>query len=264
LAAAPVGQAKVAATELLLPELARKGIHNWRIALPEADASACSSEDGPMCVHLVHTTDPVAACGREGFASQFIYPTSGLSPEAFALCATASAPRNGIVIAASTELGLMMGCGHFLRELGASTTSRSTTSTSTNNSDDSSSSSSSSSSSNSRSKHATVPANLSLLVSPPPWAMMRGHQLTDWGFYMTDKAMEQFIRDLIVFGTNQVEYAHISYARGAVFHRNFHSRNAIGSHACSLEASRRVTNDIILGCSLFLPVHIVNRVRTQH
>jgi hypothetical protein len=37
---------------------------------------------------------------------------------------------------------------------------------------------------------------------------------------------------------------------------------AIGSHACSLQASRRVTNNgIPLGCSLLLPVHIVNCVQ---
>jgi hypothetical protein len=30
----------------------------------------------------------------------------------------------------------------------------------------------------------------------------------------------------------------------------------------SLEASRRVTNGIVLGCPLFLPVHTVNRVQT--
>jgi hypothetical protein len=39
-------------------------------------------------------------------------------------------------------------------------------------------------------------------------------------------------------------------------------RNAIGSHACSLEASKRVTNGIPLGCPLFLPVHSVNCVQT--
>jgi hypothetical protein len=36
----------------------------------------------------------------------------------------------------------------------------------------------------------------------------------------------------------------------------------IGSHACSLEASMRVTNGISLGCPLFLPVHTVNCVQT--
>jgi hypothetical protein len=37
--------------------------------------------------------------------------------------------------------------------------------------------------------------------------------------------------------------------------------DAIGSHACSLEASMRVTNAIHLGCSLLLSVGTVNSVQ---
>jgi hypothetical protein len=47
-----------------------------------------------------------------------------------------------------------------------------------------------------------------------------------------------------------------------VFRQKFTLEDAIGSHACSLEASRRVTNGIPLGCSLCLPVHTVNFVQT--
>jgi hypothetical protein len=47
-----------------------------------------------------------------------------------------------------------------------------------------------------------------------------------------------------------------------VYRQKFTLEDAIGSHACSLEASRRVTNGIPLGCSLFLPVHTVNCVQT--
>jgi hypothetical protein len=47
-----------------------------------------------------------------------------------------------------------------------------------------------------------------------------------------------------------------------VFRQNFTLEDAIGSHACSLEASRRVTNGIPLGCPLFLLVHTVNCVAT--
>jgi hypothetical protein len=47
-----------------------------------------------------------------------------------------------------------------------------------------------------------------------------------------------------------------------VFRQKFTLEDAIGSHACSLEASRRVTNGILLGSSLFLPVHTVNCVQT--
>jgi hypothetical protein len=46
---------------------------------------------------------------------------------------------------------------------------------------------------------------LNLSIEPPPFGQIRGHQLTDWGFYMTTPAFEQFVKDLIVFGTNQVE-----------------------------------------------------------
>jgi hypothetical protein len=39
------------------------------------------------------------------------------------------------------------------------------------------------------------------------------------------------------------------------FFRQFTLEDAIESHACSLEASRRVTNGLPSGCPLFLPVH---------
>jgi hypothetical protein len=42
----------------------------------------------------------------------------------------------------------------------------------------------------------------------------------------------------------------------------FTLEDAIGSHASSLEASKRVTNGIPLGCSLLLPVGTVNHVET--
>jgi hypothetical protein len=47
-----------------------------------------------------------------------------------------------------------------------------------------------------------------------------------------------------------------------VFRQKFTFEDAIGSHACSLEASRRVTNGIPLGSPLFLPVHTVICVQT--
>jgi hypothetical protein len=46
------------------------------------------------------------------------------------------------------------------------------------------------------------------------------------------------------------------------FRRNFTLEDAIGAHACSLEASKRVTNGISLGCSLLLPVDTGNDVDT--
>jgi hypothetical protein len=58
-------------------------------------------------------------------------------------------------------------------------------------------------------------------------------------------------------------YPHIvSSGTVRVFRQKFTLEDAIGSHACSLEASRRVTNGIPLGCPRFLPVHTVNCVQT--
>jgi hypothetical protein len=54
----------------------------------------------------------------------------------------------------------------------------------------------------------------------------------------------------------------LSVLPGARFSTKLALEDAIGSHACSLEANRRVTNDIHLGCPLFLPVHTVNYVQT--
>jgi len=48
----------------------------------------------------------------------------------------------------------------------------------------------------------------------------------------------------------------------AFFRQKFTLEDAIGSHACSLEASRRVTNGIPLGWPLLLPVDTVNCVQT--
>jgi hypothetical protein len=46
------------------------------------------------------------------------------------------------------------------------------------------------------------------------------------------------------------------------FRQKFTLEDAVGSHACSLEANMRVTNGIPLGSSLLLPVHTVNCVQT--
>jgi uncharacterized membrane protein YgcG len=46
------------------------------------------------------------------------------------------------------------------------------------------------------------------------------------------------------------------------FRQKFTLEDAIGSHACSLEANMRVTKGIPLGWPLFLPVDTVNCVQT--
>jgi hypothetical protein len=48
-----------------------------------------------------------------------------------------------------------------------------------------------------------------------------------------------------------------------VFRQKFTLKDAIGSHACSLEANTRVTNGIPLGSSLLLPVVAVHSVQTR-
>jgi hypothetical protein len=47
-----------------------------------------------------------------------------------------------------------------------------------------------------------------------------------------------------------------------VYRQKFTLEDAIGSHACSLEANMRVTNGNPLGCPLLLPVDTVNCVQT--
>jgi hypothetical protein len=53
-----------------------------------------------------------------------------------------------------------------------------------------------------------------------------------------------------------------SMRHGARFRQKFTLEDAIGSHACSLEANTRVTNGISLGSSLFIPVDTLNCVQT--
>jgi hypothetical protein len=48
-----------------------------------------------------------------------------------------------------------------------------------------------------------------------------------------------------------------------VFRQKITLEDAIGSHACSLEANMRVANGIPLGCALLLPVDTVNSVQTR-
>jgi hypothetical protein len=49
---------------------------------------------------------------------------------------------------------------------------------------------------------------------------------------------------------------------GARFRQKYSLDDAIGSHACLFEVSKRVANCILLGCSLLLPIGTVNPVQT--
>jgi hypothetical protein len=63
-------------------------------------------------------------------------------------------------------------------------------------------------------------------------------------------------------GMSRQENIRGSWGTVRVFRQKFTLEDAIGSHACSLQANMRVTNGIPLGSSLFLPVHTVNCVQT--
>eukprot|EP01043_Picozoa_sp_COSAG02_P009425 COSAG02_NODE_319_length_24795_cov_20.998502_13_plen_533_part_00 len=175
-------RARVAAEDLLQEELRRKGVRHWRLAI-EGEVPQCSA-DGPLCVNLRRARDhaeAAAACGNLT-ANQ----VAAASEQSFAVCMS---PQNVSVVAVTTR-GLVLGVGRLIRELRVHQMVGGT-------------------------GHAVrVAADLELFVAPPPWATMRGHQVTDWGFYMTDAAFEQFVKDLVIFGTNQIEFAHITYSRG--------------------------------------------------
>lgn len=112
----------------------------------------------------------------------------GTDTESFVVCAdkTPSDGQQRVHIFARSDRGLMLAAGRLLRSLNV----------------------------DEETGRVTVPPGLSLTVEPPPFGRMRGHQLTDWGFYMTTEFFEEYVKELLVFGTNQIEFAHIDYTRG--------------------------------------------------
>jgi hypothetical protein len=65
-----------------------------------------------------------------------------------------------------------------------------------------------------RSADGTIPSELDastcVLHAPPPYFHTRGQMLTDWGFsFPSWDAATTYLRELIVFGTNMIEFAHI-------------------------------------------------------
>ena len=125
----------------------------------------------PPCIQMQLVSDTSgASCGALRL---------GAGMESSLLCETSSPP--GVLLTARSKLGLSIASGRLLRELRVD-----------------------------RDAGALVPPQLAILIDPPPWAAWRGHQFTDWGFWMSDAAFEQFVRELIVFGTNRIELAHIN------------------------------------------------------
>jgi hypothetical protein len=81
--------------------------------------------------------------------------------------------------------------------------------------------------------------------------------------FVGDAAAQYLVECSATTGVSNSGYKKVEKAMyGARFRLQFTLEDAIGSHACSLEASIRVTNGITLGCSYRLLVHTVNSVQT--
>jgi hypothetical protein len=171
-------RATLAAEELLLAEVWRLGGRGWRLA-PARAAATVASSNGPS-IHLV-----LGPAGRGVLLAPCAAdPSPPRSEQGFIICASSAvglpAPAVTVAIVADSELGIMLGAGRLLRELRVHPGG-----------------------------NVFMPAALSLRVDPAPAAHLRGHQVTDWGFYMSESAFEQFVKSLVVFGTNQLEFAHV-------------------------------------------------------
>ena len=180
---------RTAAEELLVGELRRRAGRNhagdgvdvvamtrhWQVA---AAPDACPTLSTIVTMAVVGASPQDNACRLP----------LGNDQESFLICTDpqsrqAAAPT--LQLHARGDRGLMLGVGRLLRALDVSAFGE-----------------------------VSIPHDLSLTVEPPPFGRMRGHQLTDWGFYMTTEFFEQYAKELLVFGTNQVEFAHIDYTRG--------------------------------------------------
>lgn len=132
-------RARVAAQDVLLGELARRGVRGWELA---AEGETCDPSER-ACVHLLRSARP-ACPGHRSSAT----PTVSPSPdESFAVCAS----PNNITVVAATELGLMMAVGRLLREVSVVA--------------------------DGGASHVTLPQGLRLTVTPPVSAQARATQL---------------------------------------------------------------------------------------
>jgi hypothetical protein len=153
-----------------------RGVATWELEYGDrfqANRRASNSSSAVIFLELVASPSD-APCGRLGNGA-----------ESFVVCAKQPVQPGGlqlpeIIVAARTDRGLVAAVGRLLREIRII------------------------------GRRVTVPP-LNLSVDPAPWAAMRGHQVTDWGFYLPDVIFEQHLKELIVFGCNQIEFAHITY-----------------------------------------------------
>jgi hypothetical protein len=176
------------AADFLVEELNRRGLRAWT----RSQLALNSSASAPVAVLLLLASEPLHGLRPHDGASKCTQALYGLSEAAFAICASPplSLPTDSatIILAANSRSALVQAAGRLLRELNITLPSGSAPAL------------------------ATIPAHFHAVIDPPSWAAMRWHQLTDWGFYMPDAVFEQHVRELITFGCNGIEFAHIVYS----------------------------------------------------
>jgi hypothetical protein len=168
----------VAASDLLLGEMKRKGLPTWTLVLGDLPVpSTVRAAPFPAVVLLNVLAKNDSGAERSGSCGGL---ELGHGQEAFVICMPDADAT--VAVQARTDRGLMMGVGRLLREIEVSARG---------------------------SASASVPRGLAVAVDPAPSAAMRGHQVTDWGFYMPEAVFEQHVKEQIVFGCNQIEFAHL-------------------------------------------------------
>jgi hypothetical protein len=178
------------AADFLVEELNRRGLRAWT----RSQLALNSSASAPVAVLLLLASEPLRGLRPHDGPSKCTQALQGLSEAAFAICASPplSEPlltdSATITLAANSRSALVQAAGRLLRELNITLPSGSAPAL------------------------ATIPAHFHAVIDPPSWAAMRWHQLTDWGFYMPDAVFEQHVRELITFGCNGIEFAHMVYS----------------------------------------------------
>ena len=188
----PAAQESICGTaaDFLVEELNRRGLRAWT----RSRLAFNSSASAPVAVLLLLASEPLHGLRAHDGASKCTQALQGLSEAAFAICTSPplseSLPTDSatITLAANSRSALVQAAGRLLRELNITLPSLSAPAL------------------------ATIPAHFHAVIDPPPWAAMRWHQLTDWGFYMPDAVFEQHVRELITFGCNGIEFAHMVYS----------------------------------------------------
>jgi len=122
-------------------------------------------------------------------------------PEGFVVCTVRRAGTFHVVVVATSRLGVTMALGQWMSHVIPETRAYRHQMAQSRFMEQS---------------QVLAPASLCLTHAPPKWFHTRGHQFTDYGFAFTPwpTAATTYVKDLIMLGTNQVELAHIDWARG--------------------------------------------------